>query len=242
MKHFLSQLKTYITENKIYLTFLYIYTAVMVGIMGRAQSDVPFSNMKNFFSNNGVVIIIFLVQFVMLSATFFKNAWNKQKNEDIEVVKYIINNIFICVFFSLISSLIIIIVFFTSIWLSGGNSLERLKNLRIFYFGIALYGLSFQSIMKMFIYSFSINMVIMAVSCMLGIKNLKWHYIFSGGMILFLITGILLKYKIAEVLSNFFEVYGSPYGLSMMLIGIAVGILLYNWIETKRFISEYANK
>lgn len=238
MKQFCIQLKVYIHKNKIWLLLLAAYTTIMISIMGKVQSDVPFISMHNFFYTEGIVIIIFIVQSALLISTFFKNAAKTDCRFENGNLKYALNNIAISIIFSITGAVFMAGVFLLAMFLYNHNYFKNFNNTNIYYFGIYFKGISIKNIVQMIIYTFSANMVIMSVSNLLSYLEKKWHYLLSGLMVFFLLVCMLIRQKTSIVISRFFEVYGSPYSLSIVLILITVGILTLNYIVIGKGINE----
>ena len=232
------QIKCYLDKNKIYMTLFLIYVAVMISIMAGTQSEVPFSNVKNFFDNNHVIINILMLQATILVLGLFRNNIAHMIEKGFTKNRAYIGNIINSVLFSIISSIFIVAVFCITIAVLNGSS-SSIRNLDIYYFGLEVYGINFNSIVKMITLTFAACIVVMSVCNLLALASQKWSLAFTVGLIGIFTFNLFQKSFIVNMVSRFFQWYQAPYviciGLivsSVVLFAVGASLLNFNFGKT----------
>lgn len=215
------QIKCYLDKNKIYITLFLIYVAVMISIMAGTQSEVSFNNVENFFDNNHVIINILMLQATILVLGFFRNNISHMIENGFTKGRAYVGNIINSILFSVISSIFIVAVFCITIVVLNGNS-SAIKSLDIYYFGLEVYGININSIIKMISLTFAACIAVMALCNLLALGSKIWSVIFAGALIALFTFNLLQKSLIVNVVSRFFQWYQAPYVICIALIAASV--------------------
>ena len=225
------QVKCYLDKNKIYITLFLIYVAVMISIMAGTQSEIPFNNVQNFFENNHVIINILMLQATILVLGFFRNNISHMIESGFTKKRAYVGNIINSILFSVISSIFIVGVFCITIAVLNGNS-SSIRNLDIYYFGLEVYGINFNSVIKMLMYTFAACIAVMALSNLLALGSKIWSFAFVSGLIALFTFNLFKKSLIVNVVSRFFQWYKAPYIIGIILAVTAIVLFFIGWFLT----------
>ena len=235
MKIFKEQVKDYVVRNKIYLIIFWIYTMIMTSVMAGVQADIPFTNLRNYFDNNHIIIIIMIFQCGIMILALIKNSYPRSKMLKQNIKSYFVSNVIISIGFSLITSILIIGIFYVRILFS--NDLSSYGNL--YFFGLEINKLSPVSILKIISYCVSILLAIVALSNLLCLLAKLWTRVSLVIVTVLFILSIWKKDFVVTTVTSIFQANSSVYLITLGVFIVAILIFAIDFmIMRKNYIAN----